>query len=160
LPPVGWGLGRIDAVGIIFNRISGTDVGPPPDFLIPENMRIADAPVRFPFLWNSPVQDKTDWAGFVLNGNNLFALSRNTGQALAFANFGPMRTIGPFFNYANSISFDSLSKLEELLKEMGPPKWPWPEKINETRRAEGEKIFKTECGQCHGIRKGGFRSLF
>jgi cytochrome c5 len=160
LPPVGWGLGRIDAVGIIFNRISGTDVGPPPDFLIPENMRIADAPVRFPFLWNSPVQDKTDWAGFVLNGNNLFALSRNTGQALAFANFAPIRTIGPFFNYANSISFDGLSKLEELLKEMGPPKWPWPEKINETRRADGEKIFKTECDQCHGIRKGGFRSLF
>src|SRR5690348_10239010 len=45
LPPEGWGLGRLDAVGIIFNRLSGLDVGPPPDLLIPENMKVADAPV-------------------------------------------------------------------------------------------------------------------
>src|ERR1700737_2705344 len=57
-PPVSWGLGRLDAVGIIFNRISGLDIGPPPDFMIPGNMKPADAPVRFPFLWNSPRQDK------------------------------------------------------------------------------------------------------
>jgi hypothetical protein len=108
LPPVGWGLGRPDAVGIIFNRLSGLDGGPPPDLLIPENMRIADAPVRYPFLWNSPLQNVTDWAGFVLNGNYLFALSRNAGQALAFANFEPKHLIGPFFNYANSINFDGI----------------------------------------------------
>jgi sugar phosphate permease len=36
-----------------------------------------------PFLWNSSLQNMTDWAGFVLNGNYLFALSRNAGQALA-----------------------------------------------------------------------------
>src|ERR1043166_9378521 len=35
LPHDGWGLGRLDAIGIIFNRIAGTDVGPPPDMLIP-----------------------------------------------------------------------------------------------------------------------------
>ena len=162
LPPVGWGLGRIDAVGIIFNRISGTDVGPPPDLLILENMKIADAPVRIPFLWNSPVQDMTDWAGFVLNGNDLFALSRNLGQALAFANFEPKHSIGLFFNYLhnNSINFDGLNKLEKLLRQMGPPKWPWPEKINETLRGDGAKIFERECSHCHGIRDGKFRSLF
>ena len=161
LPPVGWGLGRLDAVGIIFNRLSGLDVGPPPDLLIRENMKIADAPVRYPFLWNSPVQDLTDWGGFVLNGNDLFALSRNTGQALAFADFEPTR-VGPIFNYLhnNSINFDGLNQLEELVRRMGPPKWPWPEKINPTLRADGEKIFEKECGQCHGIRDGAFRSLF
>ncbi|MGO8909113.1 MAG: di-heme-cytochrome C peroxidase [Bradyrhizobium sp.] len=153
LPPVGWGLGRLDAVGIIFNRLSGLDVGPPPDLLIPENMKIADAPVRYPFLWNSPLQNMTDWAGFVLNGNYLFALSRNTGQALAFANFEPKHSIGPFFNYANSINFDGLGKLEELLKVMGPPKWPreWP--INSTLAADGGKIFERECSGCHGIKE-------
>ena len=41
LPPVGWGLGRLDAVGIIFNRLSGLDVGPPPDLLSWENMLVA-----------------------------------------------------------------------------------------------------------------------
>ena len=153
LPKAGWGLGRLDAVGIIFNRISGLDVGPPPDLLIPENMKTADAPVRYPFLWNSPVQDKTDWAGFVRNGNDLFALSRNTGQALAFANFEPKHVIGPFFDYLNnnSINFDGLEKIEELIRKMGPPKWPWPDKIDPVLRADGEKIFAKECSQCHGI---------
>ncbi|MBV8699000.1 MAG: hypothetical protein JO052_14250, partial [Bradyrhizobium sp.] len=109
LPTPGWGLGRLDAVGIIFNRLSGLDVGPPPDLLIPENMKPGDAPVRYPFLWNSPVQDLTDWGGFVMNGNDVFALSRNTGQALAFADFEPAR-VGPLFNYLhnNSINFDGL----------------------------------------------------
>jgi mono/diheme cytochrome c family protein len=161
LPTPGWGLGRLDAVGIIFNRIAGLDVGPPPDLLIMENMKTADAPVRYPFLWNSPKQDKTDWAGFVMNGNDLFALSRNTGQALAFANFEPKHLFGPFYNYLNnnSINFDGLDKLEELLRKMGPPQWPWPEKINQTQSASGKVIYDRECGGCHGIRDGAVRSL-
>jgi hypothetical protein len=150
LPPVGWGLGRLDAVGIIFNRISGTDVGPPPDLLIEENMKI-NAPVRYPFLWNTPMQNQTDWAGFVLNGNSVFALARNTGQALAFANFEPKRSSGPFsFNYANSINFDGLKRLEELIMKMGPPKWPreWP--IDSKLAEEGQKIYERQCSEgCH-----------
>ncbi|MBV8920491.1 di-heme-cytochrome C peroxidase [Bradyrhizobium sp.] len=159
LPTPGWGLGRLDAVGIIFNRLSGLDVGPPPDLLIPENMKPGDAPVRYPFLWNSPVQDLTDWGGFVMNGNDVFALSRNTGQALAFADFEPAR-VGPLFNYLNnnSINFDGLNRLEELIRQIGPPKWQWP--INQALRADGERIFQRECAQCHGIKEGAFRSLF
>jgi mono/diheme cytochrome c family protein len=157
LPPVGWGLGRLDAVGIIFNRLTGLDVGPPPDLLIPDNMKIADAPVRYPFLWNSPLQDKTDWAGFVTNGNGIFALSRNTGQALAFANFEPKHLIGPFYSYSNSVNFDGLDKLEDLLRQMGPPKWPFA--IDAGLAAEGEKIFDKECSQCHGIKDGDVISL-
>lgn len=151
LPPVGWGPGRLDAIGIIFNRISGTDVGPPPDFLIPENMKIGDAPVRYPFLWNSPMQNQTDWAGFVLNGNRVFALARNTGQALAFANFEPKkRSFGLFFDYANSINFDGLERLEKLVLKMGPPKWPreWP--FDKKLADEGQKLYQRHCSDgCH-----------
>ena len=150
LPPVGWGLGRLDAVGIIFNRLSGLDVAPPPDIVIPGNMRLAEAPVRYPFLWNSPVQNLTDWGGFVMNGNSLFALARNAGQALAFADFEPRHSFGPFFNYANSVNFDGLKKAEELLRKMGPPKWPreWP--FDAKLADDGEKIYKRECSEgCH-----------
>ena len=154
LPPAGWGLGRLDAVGIIFNRLSGLDVASPPASSIPENIRIADAPVRYPFLWNSPLQNQTDWAGFVLNGNYLYAMSRNAGQALAFADFEPRHSIGPFFSYANSINVNGLGKLEELLKKMGRPRWPreWP--INSALVNDGEKIYKRECADgCHGIKE-------
>jgi mono/diheme cytochrome c family protein len=160
MPTPGWGIGRLDAVGIIFNRLSGLDVGPLPDLLIVENMKTADASVRYPFLWNSPLQDLTDWGGFVMNGNDIFALSRNTGQALAFADFEPKHVIGPFYNYSNSINFDGLEKLEQRLRQMGPPKWPWPEKINLTLREAGEKIYKAECDSCHGKRDGAFRGPF
>jgi mono/diheme cytochrome c family protein len=154
-PPPGWGLGRLDAIGIIFNRISGLDVGPPPDLLIPDNMKVGDAPVRYPFLWNAPLQDKTEWAGFVSNGNDLFALSRNTGQALAFGNFEPKHLIGPFFDYLtnNSINFDGLEKIEGLLRQIGPPKWPEQFPLNRALAADGQKVFDRECGKCHGIKE-------
>jgi hypothetical protein len=153
LPPVGWGPGRIDAVGIIFNRISGTDVGPPPDLLIPKNMRIAEAPVRFPFLWNSPKQYLTDWAGFVLNGISIFAIARNAGQALSFANFEPKRSSGSSFSYVNTIDFDGLNKLEESLRAMDRPIWPkeWP--LDLALAKKGGEIYKKECSKgCHEIK--------
>ncbi|MCP3399099.1 MULTISPECIES: di-heme-cytochrome C peroxidase [unclassified Bradyrhizobium] len=150
LPPVGWGPGRLDAVGIIFNRISGTDIGPPPDLLIKENMRIADAPVRYPFLWNSPMQNQTDWAGFVLNGNRVFALARNTGQALAFANFEPKPSSGLFLDYSNSINFDGLERLEKLVLKMGPPKWPQEWDLDQKLADEGQKLYQRHCSDgCH-----------
>jgi hypothetical protein len=153
LPPAGWGPGRLDAVGIIFNRIAGTDVGPPPDMLIPENMRYGDAAVRYPFLWNSPKQYLTDWGGFVLNGTSIFALSRNTGQALSFSNFEPKRSPGSSFSYANTIDFDGLNILEKRLRAMGRPVWPkeWP--IDLKLADQGKKIYEAQCSSgCHEIK--------
>jgi hypothetical protein len=59
LPSTPWGPSRLDAVGMIFNRLTGLDIGTGPDRVIPDNIRGADAPVRYPFLWNSPTQDFT-----------------------------------------------------------------------------------------------------
>ena len=82
LPRNGWGIGRLDAVGMIFNRVSGLDIGPPPHFMIPDNIKTADAPARYPFLWNAPKQDKTQWPGFAKNGSDLLALGRNVGEVI------------------------------------------------------------------------------
>jgi hypothetical protein len=76
LPTPPWGPSRLDAVGMIFNRLTGLDLGPPPSFLIPDNIKQADAPVRYPFLWNAPKQDKTQWPGFADNGNDILGLER------------------------------------------------------------------------------------
>ncbi|MGB8898295.1 MAG: di-heme-cytochrome C peroxidase, partial [Methylocella sp.] len=77
-PP--WGPSRLDAVGMIFNRLTGLDLGPPPSFLIPDNIKHADAPTRYPFLWNAARQDKTQWPGFAKNGIDLLGLARNLGE--------------------------------------------------------------------------------
>lgn len=99
---------------MIFKRISGLDIGPPPDFMIPENMKTADAPVRYPFLWNSPRQDKRQWPGFAKDGSDILGLARNVGEVLGvFTTFEPMRQ-GAIINFLdnNSANFDGLSELE------------------------------------------------
>jgi hypothetical protein len=126
LPNPAWGLGRLDAVGMIFNRVTGLGIGPEPSFLIPENIHRADAPVRYPFLWNAPKQDKTQWPGFADNGSDILALARNVGEVMGvFGDYQPTRD-GLFIDFLNnnSANFDGLQRLEELAKNIGPPKWP------------------------------------
>ncbi|KYK50599.1 hypothetical protein A1D31_38675 [Bradyrhizobium liaoningense] len=165
LPKSGWGVGRLDAVGMIFNRLSGLDIGPPPDFMIPENIKTADAPVRYPFLWNAPRQDKTQWPGFAKNGSDILGLARNVGEVLGvFATFEPKRQ-GAVINFlnGNSTNFDGLSELENLVKRIGPPKWPW--KIDAALAIRGKMIFERGsdeggCSGCHGIEDGEQRFPF
>jgi mono/diheme cytochrome c family protein len=165
LPSPAWGLGRLDAVGMIFNRIAGLDVGPPPSFLIPDNIKKADAPVRYPFLWNAAIQDKTEWPGFLDNGSDILGLGRNLGEVLGvFARFEPKRE-GLLINFLNnhSMNFDGLAKLEDLIRKIAPPKYPWP--IDVTLAAQGQEIFARAsaaggCQQCHGITRGVTRFPF
>ena len=155
-----WGLGRLDAIAMIFNRVTGLDIGPPPSFIIRENIKPADAPARYPFLWNAPRQDKTQWAGFATNGSDLLALSRNIGQVLGvFAVFHPKKE-GSYINFLNrnSVNFDGLSAIEELVKKIGPPKWPWP--VDSTLAARGEAIYERECSECHKFKPGEVRFPF
>ena len=85
-----WGPARLDAVGMIFDRLAGLDIGTAPDHIIRDNVKTADAPVRYPFLWNASRQDFTQWPGFSENGDPLFGLARNTGEVFGvFARFHP-----------------------------------------------------------------------
>src|SRR5215470_18318121 len=116
LPAPPWGPGRLDAVGMIFNRLTGLDLGPPPSFLLADNIKKADAPVRYPFLWNAAIQDKTQWPGFADNGNDILGLARNLGEVYGvFAIFRPKpdsrRLLGVDYLKDNSASFDGLSAI-------------------------------------------------
>jgi len=169
-----WGPVRLDAVAMILNRLTGLDIGTTPDHIIKTNIRLADTPVRYPFIWNSPIQDKTQWPGFADNGNDLLGLSRNYGEVLGvFADFypkkAPWRVLGIDYLTNNSANFDGLKKLEDLVKKIGPPEWPWKQgkwALNSTLAAQGKLIYesttKTEnggCIACHGIRDGIPRTL-
>lgn len=149
-----WGFGRLDAVGMILNRVTGLDIGDPPDHIIATNIRPADAPVRPPFLWNAPRQNRTQWPGIAENGNRDFALARNLGQVYGvFGKFHPKKDdsfpLGVDFLAQNSANFRGLQTLESLIERIGPPKWPWP--IDEKRRAAGKALFegKGGCAGCH-----------
>ena len=162
LPPNPWGPARLDAVGMIFNRLTGLDIGPAPTYVIADNIQRADAPVRYPFLWNSPVQDKTQWPGFADNGNDILGLSRNLGEVYGvFAVFRPRKDrwhlLGVDYLNENSANFRGLNGLEGLVKKIGPPKWPFA--IDTVLASQGEAIYgwstdQGGCADCHGIRPG------
>jgi hypothetical protein len=143
-----WGPGRLDAFGMIFNRVSGKDLG------IPDNIKSADAPVSYPFLWNASRQDKTQWNGGVPNGLFIHAFGRNTGEVFGvFADFKP-RQLGfgllPVIDYkSNSVNFRNLQLLEEKIASLKAPNWPFA--IDKDLAAKGEGLFKTNCAGCHGV---------
>ena len=157
LPPTSpWGPGRLDAFGMIFNRIAARDLG------IPGNYKLADAPVRYPFLWNASRQDRTQWNGGVHNGLFIQALGRNTGEVIGvFADFSPRRIfpstpLSPaIIDFtSNSINFAGLQTLEEKIAVLRPP--PWPREIfglDEQLAAKGQTLFDANCGKCHTIKQ-------
>jgi hypothetical protein len=144
LPPSPWGPGRLDAFGMIFNRVAAKDLG------IDANFKVADAPVSYPFLWNASRQDKTQWNGGVPNGLFIHALSRNTGEVFGvFADFSPRkRTLPPPFDFSeNSVKFAGLQALEEKISTLKPP--PWPFEIKPELVDKGRILFAQNCGSCH-----------
>jgi hypothetical protein len=146
LPASPWGPARLDAFGMIFNRVAGKDLG------IDANIKSADAPVSYPFLWNASRQDKTQWNGGVPNGLYINALGRNTGEVFGvFADFAPRRmTDGPpaIIDYRkNSVKYDGLQALEEKIAALKPP--PWPFDLDQTLVDQGRVLFAQYCGSCH-----------
>jgi hypothetical protein len=158
---VPWGPSRLDAVGMIFNRLTGLDLGPAPSYLIADNIKTAHAPVRYPFLWNAARQDFTQWPGFAQNGNDLLGLARNLGEVYGvFGVFQPIQNaIYTDYLHNNSANFDGLGKLEDLIKLIGPPQWPW--QVDANLAAQGEAIYNRQgsCADCHGIKQGQVRSF-
>lgn len=153
LPKEPWGVARLDAVSMIFNRLAGLDIGTAPNHMIPGNIAVADVPVRYPFIWNAVSQDKTQWPGFADNGTKVLGLSRNLGEVYGvFAQFHPVRSTsrrgGIDYLKNNSANFDGLNDLEDLIRRMGPPKWLWP--VDQTLASRGKVLYDEYCGpSCH-----------
>jgi len=159
LPASPWGPGRLDAFGMIFNRVAGRDLGMEHD--PHNNFRVANAPVSYPFVWNASRQDHTQWNGGVPNGLYIQALTRNTGEVFGvFADFKPRVAVPgtPFtptvidYKYT-SADFAGLQTLEEKIATLRPPPWPrdiWP--IDERLAENGQALFTTHCAACHAER--------
>lgn len=162
---VSWGPGRLDAVAMIMNRVTGLGLGEPPHYLIADNIKPADAPVRYPFLWNTGHQDRTQWSGFAPNRDRQAALVRNIGQVLGvFGEYRPRKNVNPpppgpelitgniDFITGNSANLTGLFALEGLMRNIGPPRWPWP--IDQALADKGEEIYRRTCDGCHAMNPG------
>ena len=158
-----WGPARLDAIAMIYNRLNGLDLGPAPGYMLAGNMQRADAPTRYPFLWNAGRQDRTQWGGWAGNGTDSLALARNLGQVFGvFAAFHPEPKSGNTlldrdYLSANSANIAGLATAESILKSLGPPVWPFP--VDHALAERGREIFNRPtaqggCVECHGVTPG------
>lgn len=157
LPTKHWGIGRLDAVAMLQNRVSGLDIGPIEDQnIIASNIAVAAQPVRYPFIWNSGKQDFTQWAGTSINGGATYAFSRNTGEALGvFALFKPRKDPavvgGVNFLIENSVNYKVVNNIQTLVDQIGSPKWPWP--VDNAMVFQGKGLYEKNCAFAMGLNR-------
>jgi hypothetical protein len=147
---------RLDAVGAIVNEVyyhavKAADLTSPTVATKP-----ADAPVSYPFLWDTPQHDVVQWLGIAKNGGplDIFTLSRNVGEVLGvFADFAiPEDPSLLNLGYSSSVKMTEITGLENLLKSLWSPLWPddFP-KIDQAAAAQGAQLYQTNCVSCHAL---------
>ncbi|MGE8481299.1 MAG: di-heme-cytochrome C peroxidase [Pseudomonas sp.] len=146
-----YGPGRLDAVGHILNKISQVTQAKPP------TPNPSDAPVSYPFLWNTHQHNVLQWNGMVSKhqlpsikndgGLDAGGLGRNAGEAIGvFADIRPVKESAAKAGFVSSVNVKNLDVLERSLYSLKPPRWPGqlPNDL-----ALGAKLFKDNCSGCH-----------
>lgn len=150
-----FGHGRVDAFGAIMNEVTA-------NFLhLQENVKPANAPVSYPFLWDTPQHDFVQWNGIAENTTSILgsifvgtrhigALGRNTGEVLGV--FGNVNLDHKNFggSYTSSVDRRSLIDIEDSLRTLWSPVWPTEMgEIDNNMRIEGMNLFNIHCAKCH-----------
>lgn len=146
-----YGPGRLDAVGHILNKISQVTQATPP------TPNPSDAPVSYPFLWNTPQHDLLQWNGMVSKaklpsikkdgGLDVGGLGRNAGEAIGvYADIRPVKENPAKAGFVSSVNVKNLEILEHSLYSLKPPRWPGPLPEDLT---SGAKLFADNCVGCH-----------
>ncbi len=139
--PYPWGPSRMDAIGLIVNRL--TSIAPN----IPENWSTPLAPTKPPFLWNSPQGTWTQWRGVQMD-----PIDRNLTETMGV--YMSMNLHAKSLEeglYDSNARLKNLEEIEDWLNHLAPPKWPEEVfgKIDRAKAAEGKKLFASHCAECH-----------
>jgi hypothetical protein len=137
------GFGRTDALARIGNYVFGTE-------LDNANLRVANAPVKFPPLWY------TSWFSWVqYNGSIQQPMIRNIGEALGVR--ARVNLTDPTNLYRSTVNVKSVWQMERQLA--GPEAFsglkspPWPAEIfgpiDQAKAEKGAGLYKLRCQRCH-----------
>ena len=144
--PQAYGFARLDAFGNILNEILAYGLK------VPENQQPPDAPVSYPFLWDTAQSDVVQWNGSVANApSGIGPLSRNVGEVLGV--FGKLDITPDHvpLGYAASVNLINLGKLEKWAADLWSPTWPRQTlpPIDEAKAAKGRVHYMNLCVDCH-----------
>jgi hypothetical protein len=139
--PSAWGPARMDAIGLIVNRLTSVE----PD--IPENWSTPLAPTKPPFLWNAPQSSWVQWRGVQQD-----PIQRNLTETMGVFMSMDLTSKTPAEGlFESNAAVANLEKLENLLGHLAPPKWPehvlGP--IDQQKAAAGKVLFTDNCARCH-----------
>ncbi len=152
-PPHAYGFARLDAFGRILNTLLVHDLA----VADPAQRKAPDAPVSYPFLWDTPHHDFVQWNAIarnrILGSEAVGGLARNVGEVIGVfgeVHVSPPHTASVFVGYNSSIRVRNLVRLEALVTKLLSPQWPaaFPA-IDEPKRAAGAALFGTYCAHCH-----------
>ena len=137
-----YGYGRLDAFGAILNRVSASFTG------LDSNASPANAPVSYPFLWNTSQLSWVQWNG---SANN--HIGRNVGEVLGVFGHTIVNTQEPLDQFESSAKIVNLDRLENLMSQLDSPKWQAPlPPIDQDKAVKGKNLFARNCAFCHGVR--------
>ena len=146
--PHPYGFARLDAFGNILNEVLAEGLK------VPENQRPPDAPVSFPFLWDTAQSDVVQWNGAVANTpSGLGPLARNVGEVLGV--FGKV-DITPDqvpLGYPSSVQLINLGHLEKWAADLWSPVWPNQvlPPVDPALAAKGAIHYHQLCADCHQV---------
>jgi hypothetical protein len=123
-----------------------------------------NAPVSYPFLWDTPQHDYVQWNGIAANAG-LGPIGRNTGEVIGtFATLDWREKDGfsvsavlsgqgfksRHVSFESSIKVHNLRLIEAQLARLQSPQWPdfFPP-IDQASSFRGEVLFAKNCEQCH-----------
>ncbi len=146
-PATPYGPGRLDAFGGLYNQAAAFAIDAPGNALTP------DAPVSYPFLWDTPHHDKVQWNGSADNrlAGGLGPVFRNIGEALGV--FGTVTVEKKTLpKYASSVNVTNLKKLERMISTLRSPVWPSQVlSVDPALVTTGKNVYQLFCVQCHAV---------
>ncbi|NOT86087.1 MAG: hypothetical protein HOP02_15195 [Methylococcaceae bacterium] len=146
-PPHANGYARLDAFGNIFNEVAVFALNEP------SNANVANAPVSYPMLWDTPQHDVVQWNGSAVNAG-IGAYARNVGEVVGV--FGDLQLQAvkagdkPEIKLSHHININNLNRLETILTTLWSPLWPaMLPLINQQQASLGKQLFAAHCVGCH-----------
>jgi hypothetical protein len=136
-----WGPGRVDALTMIVDRTTATVAE------IPENWSTGTAPVKPPFLWNTPQGLWTQWAAFAQD-----PIARNYGETMGVFLPVDLSSKSPAEGlFQSNGAILELQRVENQLERLAPPSWPEEifGKIDRDKAKVGKALFMEHCASCH-----------